>query len=101
MCKELCSESSGCLFYKKQLNTSQEEQFHCWLSSEISSFELFFHKLSPESCGFGAALVIIVVSLGLGIKDCWHYFFYDEYEDVRKSKPYTFCLFYLTQSINS
>ena len=86
MCKELCSESGGCLFYKKQLNTSQDGLFHCWLSSEISSFELFFHKLSPESCGFGAALAIIVVILGFGIKACWHYFYDDEYEDVSKSK---------------
>ena len=71
------------------------------MSWKLSNSQLFFHKLSLASCGFVAALVIIVVSLGLGIKDCWHYFFYDEYEDVRKSKPYTFCLFYLTQSINS
>ena len=83
VCQTLCDNTGGCLLYNVKLNNNTS---NCWLSWELSGFQLFFHKLSPESCGFGAALAIILVVLGFGIKACWHYFYDDEYEDVSKSK---------------
>ena len=83
VCRTLCYNTGGCLLYNVKLNNNTS---NCWLSWELSGFQLFFRKLSPESCGFGAALAIIVVVLGFGIKACWHYFYDDEYEDVSKSK---------------
>ena len=83
VCKTLCDNTGGCLLYNVKLNNNTS---NCWLSWELSGFQLFFRKLSPESCGFGAALAIIGVVLGFGIKACWHYVFDDEYEDVSKSK---------------
>ena len=83
VCRTLCYNTGGCLLYNVKLNNNTS---NCWLSWELSGSQLFFRKLSPESCGFGAALAIIVVVLGFGIKACWHYFYDDEYEDVSKSK---------------
>ena len=55
----------------------------CWLSSEISSFELFFHQLKLVSFGFGVALgVILTVVVGCSIKKCKDNCCEDDYEEV-------------------
>ena len=81
VCERLCTQPGGCLLYNMTSNLTDSEPF-CWLlSSEISSFELFFHQLKWVSFGFGAACgVILTIAVWCCINKCSCE---DEYEEVR------------------
>ena len=83
VCQKLCTQPGGCLLYNMTSNLTTS---FCWLSSEISSPELFFHQLKWVSFGVGAAFgVILTIIVGCSIKKCMDCC-EDDYEDVRAIK---------------
>ena len=86
VCEKVCTQPGGCLLYSMTSNLTSSSAPFCWLSSEISSFELFFHQLKWVSFGFGAALgIILTILVGCGIKKCKKCC-EDDYEEVRVIK---------------